>query len=135
MRTALFLLAVGIGSAQPYTFIQIDPPGSTYATATSINNAGQILGQSTGSSGSHCFLRAPDGTFSYYDPPGTNGNCAGLNNLGQAVGRFLQSGAPYGYIRSADGGITTFQLTDYSMGASANGINDRGEVVGTLAGP
>lgn len=134
MKAFFFVLALGVAQAQSYTFIEFDAPGATSTTVTSINNSGQILGMYETPSGRRCFLRAPDGTFTSFDPPGTGGLCVGLNNLGSVVGGFYDAKGGHGYVRNAAGDVTIFDLT-VNPGASANAINDRGEIVGTLGAP
>jgi uncharacterized protein (TIGR03437 family) len=141
MKAFLLLLAVSAAHAQRYTFVDFEAAGATAATPTAINNAGQVLGTYVSASGTHCFLRSPDGTITSFDPPGANFTCAGLNNLGQAVGTFSEANIARGYIRSATGEFTRFDFAGggyggpQGPGAAATAINDRGEVSGTFASP
>ncbi len=131
-RIALLLLPA-LTLAQSYTFTEFDVPGATLTAAAAINNAGQILGSYNDSKGVHCFLRDPGGAFTTFDPPGASPLCAGLNNRGEVVGT-TDRGA-HGFIRSATGDFTTFDIPAAGPGAAAAGINDLGEIVGTLAAP
>jgi uncharacterized protein (TIGR03437 family) len=132
----LLVLAPGLAHAQSYSFEQFDVPGATATYATAIDNSGQILGSYSDSKGTHCFLRSADGaTFTTIDPPGANATCSGLNNLGQIVGSFSDSKGFHGYIRGASGQFTTFDIPALGPGANAAAIDDRGEIVGTMAAP
>ncbi len=66
------------------SFITIDPPGSSFTWAVSINNAGEILGIA-GGVGTFLFS---GGSFTTVDVPGA---AFGINDSGQIVGRFLDS--------------------------------------------
>src|SRR5262245_33789574 len=74
------------------TFSTIDVPDSEWTFASGINDAGQIVGRFTDSTGySHGFLY-DGGTFTTIDPPGSQDTDArGINNLGQIVGGFSDS--------------------------------------------
>jgi hypothetical protein len=116
----------------PTTFTTIHVPGSTYTTATGINDSGQIVGfYYVGSSNTtHSFLLS-GGIYTTIDVPGSTYTQAyGINDSGQVVGSYGvgMGGLPRGFLLSG-GSYTTLHvpgaLQDYPRG-----INDSGQVVG-----
>src|SRR6516164_304166 len=72
-----------------YTYQTIDPQGSTYTIANSINSNGQIVGLYYDSNHvEHGFLDN-NGIYTTIDPPGSvETDATGINSLGQIVGLF-----------------------------------------------
>jgi probable HAF family extracellular repeat protein len=101
-----------------------------------INNAGQIVGNTDDSTGSHGFLYS-GGTFTNFDVPGANtagiGTIArGINDAGQIVGLYEDNSVRFhGFIRNGD---TYTTLDDPLAGPTgdteAYGINHSGQIVG-----
>ena len=80
-------------NASAFSFTQLDVPGATLTAARGINDAGQIVGVFTNSTGTHGFLDT-GGSFTQIDVPGailegTRAN--GINGAGQIVGFFQNS--------------------------------------------
>lgn len=136
------LLAFGLwASAQPgfadtltLTITLFAVPGSTSTGATGINNAGQIVGSYTDTTGrTHGFLDT-NGAFITLDFPGsTSTQPTGINNLGQIVGFY--SGGAFLY---ANGTFSNLPIPASSFprpysGTGQIGINDSGQIVGTTA--
>jgi hypothetical protein len=69
--TALCML-ISSATAQQPTFTTFDLPGSIQTQASNINAAGAITGYYAENCVAHGFLRAPDGTITTFDPPGTS---------------------------------------------------------------
>jgi probable HAF family extracellular repeat protein len=108
-----------------YTYQTINPPGSTYTVAESINASGEIVGYYQDSNHvQHGFLDN-NGVYTTIDPPdSTNTILDDINSQGQIVG----TGGGLGFLYS--GGTYT---TIHPPG-SINGnlyINKVGEIVGT----
>jgi probable HAF family extracellular repeat protein len=108
-------------------------PGAAQTSANGINDSGQIVGQFIDANGvAHGF--ACDGnSFCQLDYPGSAGtSLLGINNLGQIVGMFTTLAATYGFLY--DRGTFSPPLTYPNAGnlTVANGINDRGEIVGVF---
>ena len=60
-------LVLGSNYSAPAEIIKFDPPGSTGTDPTSIDAAGWIAGGYLDTNGtSHGFLRAPDGTITFF---------------------------------------------------------------------
>ena len=118
-----------------YTTID-DPLGAGGTQALGINNAGQIVGTYSDSSGkSHGFLYNPNAnTYSTLDDPlGAQGTLAfDINNAGQIVGFYTDSSSKrHGFLYNLNGG--TFITLDDPLatgGTDPSGINDAGQVVG-----
>jgi probable HAF family extracellular repeat protein len=124
------LLALSrMGYAESYTFTQFDVPGAALTNASGINNAGQIVGQYTDSTGrTHGFLYS-GGTFTTLDVPGSSDTfAAGINDVGQIVGGYFAGTGTHGFLYS--GG--TFATLDVpgSFFTTAKGINNAGQIVG-----
>jgi probable HAF family extracellular repeat protein len=116
-----------------FGFTQIDFPGSTSTVAYGINDAGQIVGDFTNSTGFHAFVYA-DGTFTQLDIPGASGIAAaqGINNVGQIVGTFGNNFVQHGFVYTS-GNFTQLDvpgLSGLQQYTSPTGINDAGQIVG-----
>ena len=114
-------------SAAPYTFTTLDFPGASSTLAFGINNAGQVVGRFSDSSGGrHGFINT-GGTFTTLDVPGAGFTHAfGINNAGQVVGVFLDSSGGHGFIDTG-GTFTTLDVPGASF-TEAVGINNAGQV-------
>ena len=106
-------------------------PGATQMRANDINDNGQVVGQFTDAGGvAHGFVYEEE-SFCQLDYPGaTATQILGINNLGQMVGMFTTLIATSGFLY--DRGTFSPPLTYPGAGnlTAANGINDRGEIVG-----
>ena len=86
--------------------------------AFSINPALAIAGYYTDTSGTtHCFLRAPNGTFTNIDPPGSLGSTefapSGtapivINPAGAITGNYSDANGLHGFLRAPGGAFITF---------------------------
>ena len=90
--------------AHAATFTTIDPPGSIYTYAWSINPAGAITGNYVHARGGgfHGFLRTPDGTFTTFDVPGSmSTDPRSINPAGAITGLYRDaSGGFHSFLRS-----------------------------------
>jgi hypothetical protein len=76
-------------------------PGAVFnAEPESINPAGAITGWYFDATRSHGFLRAPDGTITSFDPPGSTGTVAtAINPSGVVTGLFNDvNGVFHGFV-------------------------------------
>jgi hypothetical protein len=123
-----------------------DFPNGTQAVA--INPEGVILGQYTDTNqNNHGYLRAAEGSFTTFDPPGnimasnfSGGIALAMNPAGVIAGTYFQiiSGNPFGgnfrvFIRATDGTFTTFDAATYPpccIWSFASGINPAGAIIG-----
>ena len=107
-------------------------PGSPTTSGNDINDLGEIVGTYFDASSEHGFiLRGTE--FRALDVEGAvNGTQAlGLNNLGAIVGGFVDaSGDEKGFLRQRNGDVATL-IFPGAVVTEANGINDRGNIVGT----
>jgi hypothetical protein len=127
------------------TITTFDGPGAgtglgqgTFVTfGDGINPEGAITGgYADVNCGFHGLIRAPDGTFTTFDPPGSVfTDNAGINAEGTVMGFYLDASfAFHGYVRAPNG---TLHLVDVSgagtgpfQGTEPFNINARGDVVG-----
>ena len=119
---------------------RIEFPGSTETRAWGINNAGTIVGFYVMAGVIHQYTYA-NGMYTSFDLPDAYDACntraRAINSTGVIVGAFqtrrphsLCGGPWHGYIRDADGStFTPFDVTG-ATSTDANGINDRGDIVG-----
>ena len=119
--THAFLLSGGI-------FTTLDPPGSTFAYASEINAAGQIVGRfDTG--GTNFGYLLSEGVYTTLSAPGSTSSAAlGINDLGQIVGGFTAGGVRYGYLL-IDGVFTTIEVSGATF-TTPRKINDSGLIAG-----
>ena len=133
-------ISVGLATAQNFTYTTIDVPGSSGTTVNGMNNAGELVGSYTdGNSVSHGFIRSADGaSYRTFDAPGaTPGSTiiTAINNVGQMTGTFRDgaSNSNRNFVSNSDGtSFTPFDLPDNGPGMSPYGINDAGDISGTL---
>jgi probable HAF family extracellular repeat protein len=138
MRPTTILTAIvalsGLLAASPpataapsgYTFTAINPPGEPQGYGIGINNLGQIVGSFADSAGVvHAFLDS-GGQFTTIDPPGAGLSFAvAINNQAQILGNAHSIG---NFV--LDHGV----YNRVSAPGSATGINDQGQIVGTVCG-
>jgi len=106
-----------------------------------INLAGEISGYIIDASGGgHGFLRAPDGTYTFFDPSGsvfTDADTVGIDPAGAITGPYFDAnGALHGYVRDPDGTLTNFDApgagTGPAQGTIPNTIGPTGTIPGTI---
>ncbi len=115
------------------TITTFDAPNVTVTEPRSINDLGQVTGNTTDSSNKdHGFVRSAQGTITTFDPSGSTSTLPrSINNLGQIAGYFRGSdGRTHSFVRDAQGTITTFDASG-ARDTFANGINNFGEVTGS----
>jgi uncharacterized membrane protein len=115
-----------------YVFTTIDVPGAIPGTTKvyGINDAGEIVGTFTGTSGTHGFLLNAAG-YTTLDPPGSLVAIAeGINTAGQIVGTYYDSHAfQHGFLLS--GGVYT-TIDAFGSSTDLHGISASGQIVGTF---
>lgn len=80
---------------------------------------------------SHGFVRAPDGTVTAFDPPGsTITTPVGINPEGMITGTYFDSSGQHGFLRARNGTITTVDAPN-STGTGVAGINPEGVITGS----
>lgn len=113
-----------------FKFSLLQLPG-TYHIVSDINDSGQTIGFYSDASSGHGFVDT-NGIITPLDFPGAppnNTDPLGINDSGQVVGAFYSS-AWHAFLY-ANGGFTTIPLSDPSY-VSANDINDKGDIVGSV---
>jgi probable HAF family extracellular repeat protein len=118
------------------TITRISVPGASQVSANAINDRAQVVGQfSDGKGRAHGFVYQ-EGALCQIDYPTadvTSIDILGINNLGQFVGMVttLTATAGFLYDRGTFSTLLQFPGTTFSV---ANGINNRGEIVGVFQG-
>jgi hypothetical protein len=89
------------------------------------------LGVAVGYGSTEAFIRAPDGSFTYFDA-GDLGlpMPAGINDQGVVTGTVVADGKFEGFIRAADGTLTIFDAPNDVKGTFPTSINSAGKIVG-----
>jgi hypothetical protein len=133
----------GFVRARGGSFANFDAPGAGNLSnaypiqgtqAFSINPALVVVGYYTDTNSiTHCFLRAPNGTITNIDPPGSVGSSnqspIGINAAGAVVGNFSDQLGFHGFLRTPGGTFVTFNPPG-SAYTVVNGIGSRGEIIG-----
>jgi uncharacterized membrane protein len=115
-------------------FTPLTPPGSTSpgatATATAINDSGDVTGFVTTSGASTGFL-LKNGTYTSVQYPGSaDTQPFGVNASDDVVGQYANaSGATLGFVLH-QGRFQTINVPAGANGTTVNGLNDAGTIVG-----
>lgn len=116
------------------TFTTIDVPGFADSYAYGINNSGQIIGATQpgfGTGGIHGFL-LKSGNYTLLDDPdtGTSSGTAAdsINSSGKIAGYYSNGAKQHGFL--LDSGAFTTVDPPNALGASVQGINSLGQLVG-----
>jgi uncharacterized membrane protein len=136
----------GFSRAADGTLTVLDAPGAntiagTGTAATDINTSGAVVGAMLGGLvggiiTGHSFLRAPDGTYTVFDPPGAGsaGSFAeGINDSGAIVGNYIDANlVRHGYLRNPDGTFITIDDPNAALTLPRH-INAGGAIVGIFS--
>lgn len=117
--------------------------GGTESGAAAINNAGQIVGDSTvsGTHPDHAILISGGVMTDLGTLPGdTDSSAVAINNLGQVVGVSVENGptqqlAAHGFIWNQQSGMRDLGLLAGAVNCGPTAINDAGVVVGNCLMP
>jgi len=116
------------------TVIYLAKFDDTMVLPDAINRKGQTAGQ-LGSGG---YITAPNGTFTFFQPPGAKlAGARNLNDRGVAVGDFEDAAeVTHGFVRSRNGNIRVIDVrgagTAQFQGTSVDDINNGGTISGTF---
>jgi probable HAF family extracellular repeat protein len=129
---------IGTAHALPlYTITDLGKlPGDTRSSASSVNDAGQVVGISSNSSmpnNSRAFIWENGIMSNLGNLPGgdfTRGFAAEINNMGQVVGTDYVKGNPQGFLWQ-NGTMTPLGNLPGAYQSEAYAINDIGQVVGS----
>ncbi len=130
-----FLWAHGV-----ITEFDVQVPGAAGTEPLSINLAGEVAGEYWDTSGvDHGFLRAPNGSFTTIDVPGTAQvtSVASNNAAGVITGSYTDAdGVSHGFLRTRNGRFTIFDVPGAGSAPSQGegtfpyGNNSVGEIMG-----
>jgi len=112
-------------------YTNIDLPGMSSTSVSSINDRGQIVGAYQDSLGTfHGYISEKRGGFTTIDFPGaTSTSASGVNNRGDVVGVFTDSaGNSHGFLLQR-GSFTQIDVPDALL-TFPIAVNDRGQIVG-----
>lgn len=107
-----------------------------YSSANAINSSGQITGQytpdaPTGNYASQSFIyTTASGVQSFATAYATTANA--IDNAGDVAGSFSINGTSHAFVYSKTGGFQDLGLSTGYISSGASGINNQGQVVGTL---
>lgn len=102
-----------------------------YASVRGINNRGDIVGGFADATGTHGFIFNGT-TYQSIDYPGSRASwLTGINDSGQMVGEYMLGDSIYGFLW--DHG-TYIPLVIPGENGRVNGINNRGEIIGSYDG-
>ncbi len=116
-------------------FTAILPPGAVSATATGINDNGDITGFLMASNGNTVGFLLKGNSYTEFDfPHSTNTTPFGINKVDQIVGSYVDShGEMHGFLLSSPLHNAHWTSIDDPNGVgttTVNGLNDRGQLVG-----
>jgi probable HAF family extracellular repeat protein len=115
----------------PATPANIGNLGGTFAAGYGVNDSGQVAGVSRGATGFFLFATLWDGTPVNLNQTDSSGSFAwDINNGGQSVGSSTVNGDLLATVWEADGSATILPYFSNGNFAQAQGINDKGQVVG-----
>jgi uncharacterized membrane protein len=109
-------------------------PGYQDCFAQAINDSGVIVGLCDSGLDSRAARWNPDGTVVLLAMPGSGSSRAlGINAAGAVVGSFSPTNSPTRAVRwNPDGSVTELPNLSGGVYSEARGINDRGQVTGTI---
>src|SRR5262245_26045449 len=109
----------------------LDPPGAVISQAVTVNSHDDVVGTYMDATGTfHGFLWR-DAAFTTIDVPNAPATFAGgINNEGQIVG--FSIGQTIRGFRLDDGVFSSFEVADDGGLTDAEGINNRGDIVGNV---
>ncbi len=116
-------------------YVQLTPPGSVNAFATSVNSRGDVVGRLIdGANQQLAWKLDKKGTYTIFQFPGASiTNARSINARGEVVGVY-RLGVNHGFVLPRND-FVNFTTIDFPGAAStrALGINSRGDIVGTYA--
>jgi hypothetical protein len=142
-----FLRAKDDRDEEESTFTTFDAPGAgtgefqgtLTAFFSGLNPAGAITGNYRDASNlNHGYVRAEDGTFTTFDPPGSQGTITdSINPAGVIAGFYGDASVVFhGFVRAPDGTFTTFDApgagTGFAQGTVPQNINPAGAITGYI---
>src|SRR5579871_102501 len=119
--------------AQSYNITDLGTFGATSSEATQINDAGEIIVETSTANGNNFYLDANDSTTgltSLGSLSSTGSYVVGINSSGEVVGNIIGSNGDYVPVVYSNGSNTTLPVLSNTYDSQATGINDSGQVVG-----
>ena len=93
-------LETGFLRSKNGTLFQFNAPGSTSTVAWGINDFGEIVGRSSGTSGSFSFIRSSDGKYQNISPPTIEAlvEAVAINNSLKVVGHYSDTNGRHAFL-------------------------------------
>ena len=112
-------------------FLSVDPPGSTYTSASDIDPQGAITGYFRLGSSYSGFLRDRHGRYTAFSVPGaTNGTFPGyFTPSGEIVGHYSDASGTHGFLLDRDGEATKFTVLSSAL-TMPQAVSPAGVIVG-----
>ena len=119
-------------NANSKKFTAITPPGAVSASATGINDQGDIVGTLTTAKGVMEGFLLKGFTYTDFEIDNSTQTMAlGVNDLLQIVGSYVDSsGSTHGFVENNSGVVTTINDPNGVGTTTVNGINNGGSLVG-----
>ncbi|GBL45309.1 PKD domain protein [Sulfuriferula multivorans] len=126
------LFAVGEASAMTYTVTNLGTLSGSYSGAYSINDAGQVVGQSNVAANTvvHAFLYQNGAMTDLGTLGGSNSIASVINSVGQVVGASYVAGTSFNHAFLYQNGVMSDLGTLGGSWSVARDINSAGQVVG-----
>ena len=108
--------------------------GGNYSTASSINNAGVIVGQATTQTGQYHAFLYKNGAMSDIGTLGTSSYAYAINDAGQIVGYFYDGSEYHAFLYNDGVMLDLNDFIDDSLNftlTNARDINEYGDIVGS----
>jgi probable HAF family extracellular repeat protein len=125
-----FHIHTGFLRSKDGSLFQFTAPGSTSTVAYGVNDFGQIVGQSSGSSGNLSFIRSSDGHLQNILPPTIEAlvQAVAINNSGKLVGNYVDNNGQHAFLWD-NGQFTELRVPGSIGGNDARQLNNNDQVL------
>jgi uncharacterized membrane protein len=112
------------------TLFQFIAPGSTSTVASGVNDFGQIVGRSSGASGTFSFIRSSDGQYQHILPPTIEAvlEAVAINNSLKVLGHYSDSTGRHAFLWD-NGQFTELRVPGSTDSNDARQLNNNDQVL------